>query len=212
MGRLREFMINEVEPWNFPLQNKVIGENHVIDPTYEYKAWYKARGAILIGNSVTPRTNSGDYIIQATGNITVYAGAAVDIKPGFHAKAGATFHAFIEPYTPCEVMGESTPNGSGNGGANTNLAKEPAPQSLEEVHEKESVFLFPNPNQGNFTFSTTSGNPLGTLYVYTLTGQLVYQEVITSSNTVLNLNLTKGLYILTFENNEKLTSLKMIIQ
>jgi hypothetical protein len=74
------------------------------------------------------------------------------------------------------------------------------------------VFLFPNPNQGNFTFSTTSGNPLGTLYVYTLKGQLVHQEVIISSNTVLNLNLTKGLYILTFENNEKLTSLKMIIQ
>jgi hypothetical protein len=212
LGRLREFMLNEVEPWNFPLQNKVIGENHVIDPAYEYKAWYKARGAILIGNSVTPRTNSGDYIIQATGNITVYAGAAVDIKPGFHAKAGSTFHAFIEPYTPCEVMGESTPNSNGNEGAYTNLAKEQAPQSLDEVNENESVFLFPNPNQGNFTFSTTSGNPLGTLYVYTLTGQLVHQEVITSSNTVLNLNLTKGLYILTFENNEKLTSLKMIIQ
>lgn len=212
LGRVREFMFNEVEPWNFPLQNKIIGANHVIDPSYEYKAWYKARGAILIGNSVTPRTNPGDYIIQATGNITVYAGSAVDIKPGFHAKAGSTFHAFIETYTPCEVMGVSTPNGNGNGGTDTDLSKEIGYQAPERINERETVYLYPNPNQGNFTFSIASSNPLGTLCVYTLSGQLVHKEEINATNTVLNLNLAKGLYLVSFENDEKLTTLKMLVQ
>jgi len=53
---------------------------------------------------------------------------------------------------------------------------------------------------------------LGTLCVYTLAGQLVHKEEINATNTVLNINLAKGLYLVSFENNEKLTTLKMLVQ
>lgn len=79
------------------LQNKTIGLNHVQGvPSYKYRAWFKAYTRIEIGNLVTPKTDPGDYIIEATGDITVYAGESVVLKPGFHAQNGSTFHAFIK--------------------------------------------------------------------------------------------------------------------
>jgi len=66
-----------------------------MDPSYKYRAWYKAFTLIEIGNLVTPKTDPGDYIIEKTGDITVYAGESVVLKPGFHAQNGSTFHAYI---------------------------------------------------------------------------------------------------------------------
>jgi hypothetical protein len=76
LGRYRDFLNDEVEPWDGWLQNKVIGQNHKVDPNYEYEAWYKARGVFRIGSNVTPKTDPGAYIIQSTGNINVYANDA----------------------------------------------------------------------------------------------------------------------------------------
>jgi hypothetical protein len=78
-------------------QNKTIGKNHVQNnPSYKYRAWYKAYTRIEIGHLVTPKTDPGDYIIESTGDITVYAGESVVLKSGFHAQAGSAFHAFIK--------------------------------------------------------------------------------------------------------------------
>lgn len=88
---------NEIESDIVYLQNKTIGKNHVQDvPSYKYRAWYKAFTRIEIGNLVTPKTDPGNYVIEKTGDITVYAGESVVLKPGFHAQNGSTFHAFIK--------------------------------------------------------------------------------------------------------------------
>lgn len=88
---------NEIESDVVYLQNKTIGKNHrQNDPTYKYRAWYKAYTRIEIGYLVSPKTDPGDYIIEATGDITVYAGESVVLKPGFHAQNGSAFHAFIK--------------------------------------------------------------------------------------------------------------------
>jgi hypothetical protein len=92
---LRNFLLDEVEADIVCLQNKVIGKNHIQTAGYKYRAWYKAVDQILIGYLVTPKTEAGDYIIESTGDITVYAGQSVSIQPGFHAQAGSDFHAFI---------------------------------------------------------------------------------------------------------------------
>jgi hypothetical protein len=63
------------------LQNKTIGDNHTqMDPTYKYRAWHKAFTRIEIGNLVTPKTDPGDYIIEKTVDITVYAGQSAVLK------------------------------------------------------------------------------------------------------------------------------------
>lgn len=93
----RNFVVNEIESDVVYLQNKIIGKNHVQGvPSYKYRAWYKAYTRIEIGNLVTPKTDPGDYVIEATGDITVYAGESIILKPGFHAQNGSTFHAFIK--------------------------------------------------------------------------------------------------------------------
>jgi hypothetical protein len=93
----RNFIVNVVESDIVYLQNKTIGDNHTqMDPTYRYRAWYKAFTRIEIGNLVTPKTDPGDYIIEKTGEITVYAGESVVLKPGFHAQNGSKFHVFIK--------------------------------------------------------------------------------------------------------------------
>lgn len=93
----RNFVVNEIESDVVYLQNKIIGKNHVQNvPSYKYKAWYKAYTRIEIGNLVSPKTDPGDYIIEKTGDITVYAGETVVLRPGFHAQNGSTFHAFIK--------------------------------------------------------------------------------------------------------------------
>lgn len=105
---IRNFVINEVESDVVYLQNKIIGDNHTqMDPTYKYRAWYKAFTRIEIGNLVTPKTDPGDYIIEQTGDITVYAGESVVLKPGFHAQNGSTFHAFIKQ--DCKQPPENVP-------------------------------------------------------------------------------------------------------
>jgi hypothetical protein len=93
----RNFVVNEVESDVVYLQNKTIGKNHVQGvPSYKYRAWYKAYTRIEIGHLVTPKTDPGNYVIEKTGDITVYAGESVVLKPGFHAHNGSTFHAFIK--------------------------------------------------------------------------------------------------------------------
>jgi hypothetical protein len=92
---IRDFILDEVEADIVCLQNKIIGKNHILDQTYKYRAWYRAYDQIWIGNKVSPKTDPGDYIIEKTGDITVYAKNSISIKPGFHAQAGSDFHAFI---------------------------------------------------------------------------------------------------------------------
>jgi hypothetical protein len=104
----RNLIVNEIESDVVYLQNKIIGKNHrQNDPTVKYRAWYKAYTRIEIGHLVTPKTDPGDYIIEKTGDITVYAGQSVILKPGFHAQNGSTFHAFIRQ--DCKQPPENVP-------------------------------------------------------------------------------------------------------
>jgi hypothetical protein len=211
LDRLRAFLISEIESFNFYLQNKIIGKNHVINSNYEYKAWYKASGTMFIGHNVTPKTNPGDYIIEPTGNITVYANNAVVIKPGFHAENGSTFHAFINGPPICD---DSNRDKQTN---NEQNQKEIVNKSFTIIQENyvnlDEAKLYPNPNTGQFIFEVNLINKKhNQLIIYTLTGQQVYAQQITKNKTLLNLNLDKGVYLVVYNNGEYNQNTKMIVQ
>lgn len=42
-------------------------------------------------------TNSADLLVQAPASVTLTSGNYIRLQPGFHATAGATFHAAIDP-------------------------------------------------------------------------------------------------------------------
>ena len=101
----RNFILDEVEADIVYLQNKTIGKNHIQwDPNYRYKAWYKAYDKIIFGDTVTPKTNPGPFIIEETGEVKTYACNGLIMKPGFHTQSGSTYHAFIQ-LPPCQKSG-----------------------------------------------------------------------------------------------------------
>jgi hypothetical protein len=96
-------LTNEIESDVVYLQNKTIGENHIQNvPSYKYRAWYKAYTRIEIGNLVSPKTDPGNYVVEANANLQLRAGSSIIFKPGTHFKAGSTVHAKIE-YWPCHI-------------------------------------------------------------------------------------------------------------
>lgn len=234
LERVRNFIVDEVESYNFYLQNFIVGQNHVLDANYEYEAWYKARGTLYIGNNVTPKTDAGDYIIEPTGNITTYAADAVHIKPGFHAQAGCQFHAFIQTDDYCSVSSISKLNGKKTEGINipdiSSLKVKSNQDPLFKVNKllnneilidnEINIELYPNPNTGQFTLKinpiniNNSSNDInvGVLIIFNLAGKQVYQQQISSSKTKLDLNLEKGVYLVSYKNGQIIKQIKMIVQ
>ena len=209
-NNLRDFLNDEVEGFIVPLQNKVIGENHVQNTTYEYKAWYKSRDQVIIGNKVTPKTNLGDYIIEQTGNITVYGGKSVLIKSGFHAKAGSTFQAFIQEASDCygDYSKSDSPT-STNSDTNENTMETVIEKST--MNEDLRIKLIPNPNSGTFIFDVNKANPKGSLYVYGLDGKLYYEQAVIQRRTKLDIPLKNGLYLVVFKTATEMQTIKLII-
>src|SRR5690554_465263 len=206
---LRDFLNDEVEGYIVPLQNKVIGENHVQNSSYEYKAWYKSRDQVIIGNNVTPKTNPGDYIIEQTGNITVFGGQSVLIKPGFHSKAGSTFHAFID--RPSDCYRDYAKSGSSDSSDDDNKNTTKTNTEKSSITEELQIKLIPNPNSGNFIFEINQVNPNGALYIFGLEGKLYYEQVVNQSQTCLNISLKSGLYLAVYKTPTETKTTKLII-
>ncbi len=210
---LRNFILDEVEADVFALQNQVIGENHVQDPNYKYRAWYKAKQEIHIGHNVTPKTNPGDYIIQATGDIRVRAGNSISLKPGFHAQAGSDFHAEIWS-TLCDRPRDVKSMVLNNEKTDSEVEFVESQLFNNQFDSKEKHFIqvIPNPNEGNFQLKLNYDNPEGMVYVYSMTGSLMHTQKVLFKDNTLNLNLESGVYIVRWSNGVFTESKKMIIR
>jgi hypothetical protein len=192
------FLLNEIEANDVYLQNKVIGDNHVQWMSdYHYKAWYKAKNTLTIGEKVTPKTDEGAYIIKASGDITVYAGDVISIKPGFHTQAGSSFLAYIHnDEEDCSFSGMA-PNQS-----ESVISKEKNISSLDEEKnnsntekkEIDEVQVFPNPSDGNITIVFPT-DATGVYELVDVMGTVVERNDIPMEKKT-NLRLEKGVYLI----------------
>ena len=196
------------------LQNFTVGKNHnQWLPNYEYKAWYKADKELHIGHEVTPKTNKGDYIIEETGNITVYAGEKVVMKPGFHAKAGSKFHAFIkEP--ECEVSIKSMLSVSNDENTHekshgNRSAKTP---QTEKQKENKKVKVYPNPNNGTFTLEVTDSYLDGEMMLFDTYGKMLYLETVKQNKMQIMRSIDRGVYYVTVINGNNKHVEKIVVQ
>jgi hypothetical protein len=208
----RDFILNETEAADVYLQNKIIGKNHNQNLAgYKYRAWYKAKNKLTIGFQVTPKTDPGDYVIEKTGDITVYAGYEVNIKPGFHSAQGSDFHAFIQDDCPGYSGKPALSNNSsttGNKGEWIIRRMENSP--VESTNPKQvEVRIFPNPSSGAVFFEWGEGI-MKELSVYSTEGHLLSSETL-SNETQLRLNLKKGVYFCTFLSNDGSKITKKVI-
>lgn len=77
----------------------------------------------------------------------------------------------------------------------------PAPTAVSEIELLQDVSLYPNPATDKFIVENASGEEV-TLSIFSLTGQLVSTETVTTSNLVKGVStLERGMYIVVMENS-----------
>ncbi len=91
-----------------------------------------------------------------------------------------------------------------------------APTSVEELAENTDVKLYPNPNKGSFMVSFSGAfRQKAALKIYDLLGQEVYAALISSSMTVVTMDVKEGVYfyrMMTETGDKVISSGKLIIQ
>ncbi|PKR82063.1 hypothetical protein CW751_01625 [Brumimicrobium salinarum] len=149
------------------------------------------------------------FIIEQTGNITVYGGKSVLIKPGFHSKAGSTFHAFIDGSSNC--YGDYAKSGSSDSSDDDNENTTKTHTEKPSISKVLQIKLIPNPNSGDFTFEINQENPNGKLYIYGLDGKLYSEQVVNQTQTRLDISLRNGLYLVVYKTVKEMQTTKLII-
>lgn len=207
----RNFILDEVEANDLYLQNKIIGKNHVQWMPYSYKAWYKAIHDIVVGHSVSPKTDPGDYVIEKTGDITMYACHEVNLKPGFRAEAGSNFHAFVlcdGCARPGEHNNKSADPSTGGENETLGVKKSPKNQASESI-DQLSLKVYPNPTSGQ----TTVVFPLaaGSFTVCDINGRIIVQQKLENNIKTHYLNLSKGVFYLKWINETNVLTTKISV-
>lgn len=204
-----QFILDEVEADDVYLQNKIIGKNHVQwDPNYTYTAWYKSKNKLTIGQNVTPKTDAGAYVIEATGDITTYAGKEVNIKPGFHAQQGSDFHAYID-MNDCVTDEGKTAISSKTQMESAQNERRLIDEQEVGISDPEEINIYPNPSLGEINI-VFSDQLLGDFTVFSYLGERILQQIIPAERNV-KLNLPKGHYLLHVKTAEGNTITKQII-
>jgi len=75
-----------------------------------------------------------------------------------------------------------------------------------ENTKKDSISVYPNPSNGNFTIKNLTLNEPVT--IYNIQGKLVYNSVVSNTEINFNLNVSPGVYLVRINNDTK----KLIIQ
>lgn len=206
----RNFILDEVEADIVYLQNKVIGKNHIQwDPSYRYKAWYKAYQDIVVGANVTPKTDPGPYTIEDPGEITMYACHEINLKPGFSSANGSSYHAFIRCDGCYRPHGKNNSEGS-NGTNNPGNTEESNLYGKGSESKPENVLkVFPNPTTDLCTviFPRASGE----CTVANVNGNIVYNQRIGEETKTTYLRLPKGIYFLKWIEGREIITEKIIV-
>ncbi|MBX2949487.1 MAG: T9SS type A sorting domain-containing protein [Crocinitomicaceae bacterium] len=113
-----------------------------------------------------------------TANVSYHALSEINLKPDFHVKPGALFHAKMTTGSECDQYGYKS----------TVISLEDEVQtgstSIETVEIDEDLQIFPNPSKEQVYLKLNQSVENATLQVYSYTGQLM--------ETHLNITIRKG--------------------
>ncbi|MBI3509546.1 MAG: T9SS type A sorting domain-containing protein [Bacteroidetes bacterium] len=87
----------------------------------------------------------------------------------------------------------------------------PNPLGIKNVSEENSIGVYPNPSNGNFTISWKPKTAAAKLEVYDVSGKVVLVQTINRSTTELNIeNFSSGIYFLRIEDGATVAATKLI--
>lgn len=183
---------------------------------------YYALNSITTTGTSTPVTMpaSGDVILQAKKEVTLYPNTSIVVQPG------QSFTAKIDDPYFCLPLYDLRMVASNSGNSDDNSAPVIEDQYISKSQESEPVKIkpsenfsftvFPNPNNGNFTVrlkNVEQKNISGTLTVYNFMGTIILQQQLINESTVIDLKEKgKGVYYLKIENDLGIKTEKVIYQ
>ena len=150
-------------------------------------------------------TIQASNIIQPATNVIYRAGEQIILKPGFEAKAGATFHAYI---FPC-------PEGSGNAPSMLQIDDDmdfnQVNLNTPEAKIKQEVILYPNQTNGIVNLSFIENNNDIHLFVYDIMGKELLSQIITDNTYRVDLSsFHAGVFLFRVTSNEYNRTFKVI--
>jgi hypothetical protein len=99
-----------------------------------------------------------------------------------------------------------------------NVYEVPTITAIKSLAEKNTIKLFPNPNDGKFTIAEELFSPKAILKLYDVVGNLIYEREMNSFSTGNDTYqfdfsfLPKGSYYITLTDNQKIYSQRFVMQ
>ncbi|NUM50984.1 MAG: T9SS type A sorting domain-containing protein [Flavobacteriales bacterium] len=187
------------------LQSTAVIENKNMSGTYQTKN--------MQGNPIIVTVNMQGNV-QA--NVTYKAGEGITLKPGFHAKTGAIFHAYIDPLT----CNNNRSNYERYGVFSEEEEDDEENKTISKVPEIENLFsISPNPANGMFSLSyaPAQSNTLQ-VEIINITGTLVYSKILSATeNKYLQTDISisdfaQGVYLLRLQDGSNIKTARMVVQ
>lgn len=209
---LTQYVINEIDSTTLFLQNKTVPSG--------YYAEYE-NDTILSGHSVTQTIKEGNYTIEANAEIELEASNTIILKPGFYAKKGSHFKAFIETPDVCYQIDPDDPQVviKGHITQGYNNFHEPAKESDSSTNDLKIdivSFIYPNPNNGTFIikFSGKDNKPY-IVAILNICGIKLAEIAIKNNEGFCEINenlLQEGIYIVNIlDGNRIIKTERMVI-
>ncbi len=201
-------IINEIKQFNpddIYLQNETVTDDRL----------YEVNSTIMAGSNVLNSEPQGEFIIAAETDVSLIAGEAIYLEPGFEAEWDAEFHAYLSDFcesvaTSCKASDDMVPI--------SDFEKATPDTDHELSGPKETILLYPNPFNSSATIEFTIleeqqvylevHNIMGEKVRSLITG-LIYpagRHLVTMDGA----GLTPGLYFCQLKTETFETSLKML--
>lgn len=186
------------------LQSTAVIENKNMSGTYQTKN--------IQGNTIIVTINMQG---NAQANVTYKAGEGITLKPGFHAKTGVTFHAYIDPLT-CNNNGSNYERY----GEFSDEEEDDENETISQIPKTENLFsISPNPANGQFQVNYTAlSNEEVYIELMDVTGHILQRwqktgeagKIVQCEMDVRS--LLPGVYMLRLVEGAELKTAKVVIQ
>lgn len=150
-----------------------------------------------VGNKITTKNN---YVLGAKYDITMKAGASINLLPGTNIQVGAQYHAFIGGCRKESIYSRQSKSSQQNMVLNLDIEERKTLNKQLEIH----------PNPASTFINIDSGNEKITSWeLFDISGRSILKG---SSNKVNVQGLPKTTYLLNININNKITTKKVIVK
>ena len=171
-----------------------------------------------VNSFADPKIQDPVFDIEPDITVNMKAANKIVLKPGFRAKKGCNYRAYIDPLTcgsgpQCKTANPGNTQGTDNNSMDRVLVDNEDIKADENVWNELIIDIYPNPNSGTFTLSLQSENT-ATVYVMDVLGDIIYQLQLNYS-TIHQIDLSthpKGVYFVKVVSGDEIIVKKVVYQ